>query len=144
MRTGPRDPVVEIALTNDPQVKATGRVREVSPQADSATRTFQVKVGITDPPEAVRLGATVIGRITLSEPPGVEVPASALTKTTDGPAVWVVDPQSQTVALRSIHVLRYDPATVVISQGLETGDVVVTAGAQTLRPAQKVQLAGGL
>ena len=143
MRTGPRDPVVEIALTNDPQVKATGRVREVAPQADPATRTFQVKVGITDPPEAMRLGATVTGRITLSAPPGVEVPASALTKTNGGPAVWVVDPHSQTVTLRSVDVLRYDPATVVISQGLETGDVVVTAGAQTLRPGQKVQLAGG-
>ena len=80
MRTGPRDPVVEIALTNDPQVKATGRVREVSPQADPATRTFQVKVGIADPPEAMRLGATVTGRITLSAPSGVEIPASALTE----------------------------------------------------------------
>ena len=64
IRTGPRDPVVEIALTDDPQVKATGRVREVAPQADPATRTFQVKVGITDPPEAMRLGATVTGRVT--------------------------------------------------------------------------------
>jgi RND family efflux transporter MFP subunit len=144
MRTGPRDPVVEIALTNDPQVRATGRVREVSPQADPATRTFQVKVGITEPPDAMRLGSTVGGRITLSAPSGVEIPASALTKTDAGPAVWIVDPQSQTVTLRSVDVLRYDPATVVISQGLETGDVVVTAGAQTLRPAQKVQLAGGL
>jgi len=144
MRTGPRDPVVEIALTNDPRVKATGRVREVSPQADAATRTFQVKVGIADPPEAMRLGATVTGRITLSAPPGVEVPASALTKTSGGPAVWVVDPHSHTVTLRSVDVLRYDPASVVISQGLETGDVVVTAGAQTLRPDQKVQLMGGV
>src|ERR1700726_1961532 len=80
-RTGPREPVVEIALTNDPQVRAACRVREVSPQADPASRTFQVKVGINDPPEAMRLGATVAGRITLSAPPGVEVPASALTKT---------------------------------------------------------------
>jgi RND family efflux transporter MFP subunit len=31
MRTGPRDPLVQIALTNDPTVRATGRVREVSP-----------------------------------------------------------------------------------------------------------------
>ena len=144
MRTGPRDPVVEIALTNDPKVKATGRVREVSPQADAATRTFQVKVGITDPPEAMRLGATVTGRITLSAPPGVEIPASALTKTTEGPAVWVFDPNSRTVALRSVEVLRYDPATVVISQGLETGDVVITAGSQTLRPGQEVRLVGGV
>jgi membrane fusion protein, multidrug efflux system len=144
MRTGPRDPLVEIALTNAPQVKATGRVREVSPQADPATRTFQVKVGITDPPEAMRLGATVTGRLTLSAPPGVEVPASALTKTNEGPAVWVVDPNSHTVTLHSVAVLRYDPATVVISQGLATGDRVVTAGVQTLRPGQKIQLAGGI
>jgi len=144
MRTGPRDPVVEIALTNDSEVKATGRVREVSPQADPATRTFQVKIGITDPPETMRLGATVTGRITLSASSGVEIPASALTKTNEGPAVWVFDPNSRTVTLRSVEVLRYDAATVVISQGLETGDVVVTAGAQTLRPGQEVRLVGGV
>ena len=142
IRTGPRDPLVEIALTDDPQVKATGRVREVAPQADPATRTFQVKVGIIDPPEAMHLGSTVTGRIKLSAPPGVEVPASALTEADGRPAVWVVDPQSQTVALRNVDVLRYDPATVVISHGLETGDIVVTAGVQTLRPGQKVRLLG--
>ena len=142
IRTGPRDPLVEIALTNDPQVRATGRVREVAPQADPATRTFQVKVGIIDPPEAMRLGSTVTGRIKLSPPPGVEVPASALTEANGRPAVWVVDPQSQTVSLRNVDVLRYDPAAVVISQGLETGEIVVTAGVQTLRPGQKVRLLG--
>ena len=126
------------------QVRATGRVREVSPQADAATRTFQVKVGITDPPEGMRLGSTVTGRIKLSAPPGVEVPASALTEANGRPAVWVVDPQSQTVSLRSVDVLRYDPATVVISQGLETGELVVTAGVQTLRPGQKVRLLGAV
>ena len=144
IRTGPRDPLVEIALTNDPQVRATGRVREVSPQADAATRTFQVKVGIIDPPEAMRLGSTVTGRIKLSAPPGVEVPASALTEANGRPAVWVVDPQSQTVSLRNVDVLRYDPATVVVSQGLETGEIVVTAGVQTLHPGQKVRLLGAV
>lgn len=144
MRTGPRPAVVEIALTNDPHIKATGRVREISPQADSATRTFQVKVGIIDPPDAMRLGSTVSGRITLSAPAGVEVPASALTRSGGAPAVWVVDPHSQTVTLRNVDVVRYDPASIVISQGLEKGDVVVTAGAQTLRPGQKVQLTGGV
>jgi len=142
IQSGPRDPEVEIALSSDPQVKATGRVREISPQADSATRTFQVKVGISDPPEAMRLGATVTGRIRLSAPPGVEVPASALTETDGGPAVWVVDPQSHTVSLRNVEILRYDPASVVVSLGLETGQIVVTAGVQTLRPGQMVRLLG--
>lgn len=142
IRTAPRDPAVQIALTDDPKVTATGRVREVAPQADAATRTFQVKVGITEPPEAMRLGSTVTGRIQLAAPPGVEVPASALTEANGRPAVWVVDPQSQTVSLRNVDVAQYDPASVVVSQGLESGEVVVTAGVQVLRPGQKVRLLG--
>jgi RND family efflux transporter MFP subunit len=142
IRNGPHDPMVEIALGNDAQVKATGRVREIAPQADSATRTFQVKVGITDPPAPMRLGATVVGRLRLSAPPGFEVPASSLTENDGHPAVWVVDPQSKTVSLRGVEVARYDQADVVISKGLNTGEFVVTAGVQTLRPGQMVRLLG--
>ena len=144
MRTGPRDPLVQIALTNDPTLRATGRVREVAPQADATTRTWQVKVGIIDPPQGMQLGSTVTGRIKLAAPPGVEVPASALTEANGRPAVWVVDPHNKTVSLREVDILRHDPATVVISQGLETGDLVVTAGVQTLRPGQKVQILGAV
>lgn len=143
IRTGPRDPVVQIALTNDPSVHATGRVREVSPQADPATRTFQVKVGIIDPPPAMALGSTVTGSVTLSAPAGLALPTSALTRADGHPAVWVVDAKSQTVSLRTVDVARYDPAGVVVSQGLDTGEIVVTAGVQTLHPNQKVRLPGG-
>ena len=142
MRTGPRNPDVTIVLTNDPSVKATGNVREVAPQADAVTRTFQVKVGINNPPQAMRLGATVTGSITLAALPGVEVPASALTQSSGHPAVWVFDKQSQTVSLRDVAVAQYGPASVLVSHGLETGDIVVTAGVQTLRPGQKVRLLG--
>ena len=140
IRTGPRDPLVEIALANDRQVRTTGRVREVAPQADAATRTFQVKVGITNPPEAMRLGSTVTGSIKLSAPSGVEVPASALTRANGRPAVWVVDPRSQTVSLRNVDVLRYDPASIVISQGLKRGEIIVIAGVQSLHPGQTVRV----
>ena len=142
IRTGPRDPTVEIALTEDATVKAIGRVREVSPQADAATRTFQVKVAIADTPDGMRLGSTVIGRIKLSAPPGVEIPQSALAESDGHSAVWIVDPRSQTVSLRGVEVARYEQAAVVISKGLETGELVVTAGVQTLRPGQKVSIVG--
>jgi membrane fusion protein, multidrug efflux system len=55
----------------------------------------------------------------------------------------VVDPTSQTVSLRNVDVSRYDPADVVVSQGLSIGEIVVTAGVQTLHPGQKVRLLGG-
>ena len=51
------------ASTDDPSVIARGRIREVAPQANPVTRTFEVKVGLTDPPPAMRLGATVTGRM---------------------------------------------------------------------------------
>jgi membrane fusion protein, multidrug efflux system len=142
IRTGPRDPVVDLTLSDDSRVRATGYVRQVAPQADSATRTFQVKVGIHNPPEGMMFGSTVTGRLKLAAPEGVAVPASALTEGNGPPAVWVVDRQSQTVSLRAVDVVRFDAASVVISRGLEKGDLVVTAGVQMLRPGQKVRLLG--
>jgi membrane fusion protein, multidrug efflux system len=123
-------------------VTAIGRVREVSPQADPVTRTFEVKVGLTDPPATMRLGSTVVGRMQLEATPTIEIPASALTAIDRRPAVWVVDPSSLTVSLRNVDILRQDPATVAISEGLASGDIVVTAGVQALHPGQKTRLLG--
>ena len=142
IRNGPRDGLIKIALTNDPSVRATGRVREVAPQADTTTRTWRVKVGIIDPPQSMQLGSTVTGSIKLAAPAGMELPASALTEANGQPAVWVVDPQNKTVSLREVDVSRYDPGSVVISKGLENGEVVVTAGVQVLHPGQIVRLLG--
>jgi RND family efflux transporter MFP subunit len=142
LRSAPHDVLVTVSLTDDPAVTTVGRVREVSPQADPVTRTFEVKVGLTDPPVAMRLGATVIGRVQLDSAPTIEIPASALTESDRRPAVWVVDPNSLTVALRNVDVLRHNPATVAISSGLEPGEIVVTAGTQALHPGQKTRLLG--
>ncbi|MFL9827252.1 efflux RND transporter periplasmic adaptor subunit [Rhodoplanes sp. SY1] len=142
LRTAPPDAVIAVSLTDDPAVTARGRVREVAPEADPVTRTFEVKVGLADPPEAMRLGATVTGRLVLDARAVIEIPASALTHADRAPAVWIVDPGSATVALRNVEVVRFDPAKVVVAGGLEVGDIVVTAGVQALHPGQKVRLLG--
>jgi multidrug efflux pump subunit AcrA (membrane-fusion protein) len=106
------------------------------------TRTFAVKVGLNEPPSAMRLGATVTGRMEGDSVPIINIPATALTKINSQPAVWVVDPSNQTVSIRNVDVLRYDPARVAVSGGLTTGEVIVTAGVQALHPGQKVRLLG--
>lgn len=138
----PADPVIEVSLTMDPAVTATGRVREVSPRADPATGTFQVRVGLSNLPPQMRLGATVTGRMRIDRGADIAVPASALTGTERQPAVWIVDPASMTVALRPIEIAQFDQSRVVVARGIEPGDVVVTAGVQALRPGQKVRLLG--
>ena len=114
-------------------------MRQVDPQADPVTRTFNVRVAVHDPPSTVRLGATVTGRMEIDHGHGISLPASALTATNRNPAVWVVDPDSMTVALKPVEVLRFDPGTVVLSGGLDDGEIVVTAGVQALHPGQKVR-----
>jgi RND family efflux transporter MFP subunit len=142
IRTAPTDPQVTVSLADDPKVVARGRVREIAPQANPVTRTFEVKVGLTDPPPAMRLGATVTGRLETEAVPIIEIPATALTKFNNQPSVWIVDPQNLTVSMRNVDVLRFDQATVAVSRGLDTGEVIVTAGVQALHPGQKVRLLG--
>src|SRR5262249_15716303 len=132
---------VEVYLADNPNIRTTGEVREVSPQADPATRTHQVKVGLLDPPPEMFLGTTVVGRVTLRPEPIVELPATALTQWDGNPAVWVVDKASQTVNLRAIKITRYTADSVIVAQGLQDGETVVTAGVQALHPDQKVKLA---
>jgi RND family efflux transporter MFP subunit len=114
----------------------------VAPRADAVTGTFQVRVGLSNPPPAMRLGSTVTGRMTLGASAGFAIPASALVRTDRQPAVWVVDPRAETVALRTVELVRHDAGHVVVGQGLEPGEVIVTAGVQALRPGQKVRLLG--
>jgi RND family efflux transporter MFP subunit len=142
IRSAPPDPKITVSLTDDPAVTAMGRVRQVDPQADPITRTFRVRVSLIDPPPAMFLGATVKGRMQLEAAPSISIPASALTRINGQPAVWLVDPKALTVSLHNVAVERFDPGTVVISQGLDGGEIVVTAGVQALHPGQKVRLLG--
>lgn len=142
IETSSADAQVQVVLSSDPKVQTTGRVREVAPQADPVTRTFKVRIGLNNPPTAMRLGSTVTGSVQLGAGPGIEIPASALMATNQRPAVWILDPATNTVSLRNIEVLRYNLDRVAVADGLQSGDIVVTAGVQTLRPGQQVRLLG--
>jgi RND family efflux transporter MFP subunit len=140
IREAPPDVSIMVRLSDDPSVLAEGRVREVAAQADPLTRTFEVKVGLTAPPPTMRLGSSVTGSLELASDPAIMLPASVLTSSNGQPAVWIVDPASLTVSLRNIEFRRFDSDTVLIARGIETGDIVVTAGVHALHPGQRIRL----
>ncbi|MCW2241231.1 efflux RND transporter periplasmic adaptor subunit [Azospirillum canadense] len=149
IRGAPKDPVIEVTLAGAPDVAALGRVREISPQADPVTRTHTVRIALENPPDALRLGATVTGRLKQPPAPVIELPATALLEetATDGSTrtlVWVVDPQSQTVRRRIVAIRPRDGARgpdgpVIVTDGLSKGDVVVTTGVHSLTEGQRVR-----
>jgi RND family efflux transporter MFP subunit len=138
----PANPEITVALTTDANVTAKGRVREVSPRADPVTGTFKVRVGLIDPPAGLRLGSTVTGTMRMETAAAIEIPGSALVRAGAQSAVWIVDPKTQTVSQRPIRVAGHDAERVVVAEGLEAGDVIVTAGVQALHSGQKVRLLG--
>jgi RND family efflux transporter MFP subunit len=136
----PTNPPVTVKLTADPAIFTVGKVRYVSPQADPTTRTYEVRVSLPDAPDRMRLGATVTGSVSIDHPGVIEVPASALFEKEGKSAVWVIDPKSTTVLLKPVGVERYTDDRIILSGGLEKGELVVTAGVQKLVPGQKVRL----
>ncbi|WP_114948089.1 efflux RND transporter periplasmic adaptor subunit [Microvirga calopogonii] len=139
----PADPAIALTLVSDPAVKAKGTVREVSPTVDPSSGTVKVKVGIEHPPASMTLGAAIVGEGRFQLRELVMVPWSALSSENGHAAVWTVDPQTKTVSLKTITVEGYDLGKVVVREGLEPGEVVVTAGAQFLRPRQVVAFTEG-
>ena len=134
-------PEVIVWPLSNSDLKIEGTAREISPIADSTTRTYTVKVTLKNPPPQLRFGMSIGGRWKASSSPVVALPHSALFEQSGTPAVWVVDESSGCVALRPVTVARYETDIVVIADGLTKGDVVVTAGANTLRQGQKVRIA---
>lgn len=134
----PRDATVEVALLSDPAVKATGHVREYSPSLDSANGTVRIKVALDPGSPDMPLGAAAMGSVALPAAHGFPLPWSALFRDENGPAVWLVDPATNTVALKPVAVDRYLDQTVIVSSGLEPGQTIVATGLQLLRPGEKV------
>ncbi len=131
---------IEVRLNSDSSIRTEGVIYEIAPQSDSATRTYLVKAAMTNTPAQMLLGATVLGYLTRSNHPSIRVHSSALTAADGRPAVWRVEPKSQTVQLTPVEVVAYTTDAAVIGSGLRPGDIVVTAGAQALHQNQKVKL----
>ena len=131
---------VVVSLLSNPEIKTEGIVREISPVADPTTRTYQVKVTLTDPPATMRFGASINGRVDIESAPVISLPATALFDKGGKAAVWVYDQDSSTVKLQIVNVLRYQTNQIILSSGLNKGDIVVTAGVNRLREGQKVRL----
>lgn len=118
-----------------------GRLREVAPVADPATRTFPARIALVDPPASVALGMTAT--VAFSTPvaqPVLTVPLQALQAEGGSTHAWLFDPGSQSVRRVRVQILNVVGNEIAIGDGLKPGDVVVTAGVHQLKEGQKVRL----
>jgi RND family efflux transporter MFP subunit len=117
-----------------------GRLRELAPAADAATRTFAARVSLLDPDPAVQLGMTASVAFNTPGLSALVIPLSAIFQKGDEAAVWLVGGDS-VVTLMQIKVASYADGGALIAHGLVGGERIVTAGVHKLTAGQKVRLA---
>lgn len=155
---GPRDVVFSVPEDMGPTVRALigkaagiqvrrwgtsewapAKVREVAGATDSLTRTLQVKADIGDLQAELGQTAAVLVRAPTRVQGGIQLPLHALAQREGRSVVWVLDGASMTVKPQPVVTGDVVGNVVLIAQGLQPGQEVVTAGVQVLTPGQKVK-----
>jgi len=128
-----------VQLWSDPDRRFTARLRELSPQADAATRTYAGRFTIADADDTVALGMTAT--VTLARAADgkiAKLPLAAVLNRGSGPAVYVVD-ASGALELRDVKVAAFTEDAAFVTDGVRDGETVVTLGVQKLRAGAKVR-----
>jgi multidrug efflux system membrane fusion protein len=132
---------IDISLWADPSKIYKGRLREVSPAADSVTRTYAAKISALNADPAMKLGMTANVYLRgVQRTVAVMLPATALFQDKGQAAVWIVDKTTNQVRLVPVEVGEYVEDRVAVLSGLSPGDMVVRAGVHKLFPGEKVRV----
>jgi RND family efflux transporter MFP subunit len=133
-----------VSLWSDPNRKYAAHLRELSPSADPATRTYLAKFSLPDVGDNVELGMTATLTLSDAETERVaRLPLSALFRQGGDPSLYVVDDKGD-VTLQPVKVKAYDSNDVLISSGVPEGAKIVTLGVQKLDPGEKVRVVSQL
>lgn len=129
----------EAAVTVDglPGQTFRGRVEEITPAADAASRTFGVKVRVPNPQGILRPGMFARGAIIVGVRHGVlQIPDQAVVTATSGPLVFVA--RGGRAVRRAVTLGARLGGLVEITSGLAAGDAVVVRGQDALTDGQPV------
>jgi HlyD family secretion protein len=145
-RLGPKQKGV-VTVDAYPDLHWDGVIAEISPQANRAKATVQVKVQILNPDAHLRpdMNATVkfladeTKHTSSSQPQGVFVPTPAI-KDRDGKKIVFLAFEGKAVA-REVKIVSQRSGGVGV-QGLNGGEDVITSAPQELKDGEKIKIKG--
>lgn len=117
-----------------------GRLRELAPAADAATRTFAARVALADAPADLPLGLTASVRFAQPAAGALVVPLAALLQKGGQASVWVIGADNR-LAQRPVDIASYGDAGALVRSGLQPGETIVAAGAFKLVEGETVRIA---
>lgn len=130
---------VSVEIWSQPGKQFPARIRELSPAADSQSRTFAARVALTGEALNVEVGQSARVYIRSTEVVPLAVPLSAVTAEQENPYLWIVDPGTSSVLKRQVRIQNYGQQMAFITEGLKEGEWVVSAGGHLLQEGQLVR-----
>jgi RND family efflux transporter MFP subunit len=131
------DPVT-ITVEAFSQSPIAGRVDKIGISADARTNTFEIEILVDNPDFRLKAGLTA--RVAIQTeviPNAVMIPQNSVIFRERSKEVFVVDENNMAVA-RDVVLGRVDGSDVRVLEGLSSGDRLVVAGGQYLKPGDKV------
>ena len=128
-----RNAAATVTLWADADRAYAAKLREISPQADPATRTYQARYSLMKPDAAIALGKTATVHLA-SRGAGerAKLPLSAVFKDQGQPSVWLIDEAHGRLTKTSVEVSAWTETSAIISGGLAAGQKIVAAGVHKL------------
>jgi RND family efflux transporter MFP subunit len=132
--------VIELPSSIGDAIRYPAHVRELSPAADPASRTYAARVSFDKADSRVALGMTATVRIASGmRGETFQVPLGAIFQQGDQSAVWIVN-QDRTVALRAVSVSAYTDDGAFIASGISEGDRIVSSGVHKIVAGEKIRI----
>lgn len=136
---------IEMDMDNGTTRSLAGHVREISPAADAASRTYAARVSFDSRHSLVALGMTA--RVHLNsgakddakQAREFRVPLTAIFQQGDKAAVWIVA-ADRSVSLRQVTVTAYRDDGALISGGIAAGERIISAGVHKLTAGEKIRI----
>jgi len=140
---------VDVVFDPFPDHTLIATVKEIGTEASATTRTYPVTL-IMDQPEDIKIlpgmagktkGADIEGIEELNEV-GLEVPLSTLFTLGESrdTYVWIINEQTNTVSKRKVTTDRLTDHGQIVTEGLESGELIATAGVHYLKEGQKIRI----
>ena len=130
---------VTVSLWSQPDQRIAGEIREIAPAADSRSRTYAARVAFRTATIAAELGQSARVYIQTHAQEQYSVPLSAVNAEGQQAYVWVVDPETSTVAQRPVKLGAFTQTHARVLSGLQGDEWVVVAGVHLLLADQAVR-----
>ena len=140
---------IEVVFDAFPDRIIPAEIKEIGTEASKTTRTYPITL-IMDQPDDIKILPGMAGKATGEPadadaskiPRGKQVPLTAIFSPDDieKTYVWIIDNQSKTVSKREVKTGKMTDTGIMVTNGLDDGELIAIAGVHYLREGMEVRI----